>query len=76
MHLRETQSKVWRPKINNRPNRYKLGTLHSAFGPQTGTNQDYPPGLHISAREKNMCMSMSVCMYLHLCVCQHYKEYI
>lgn len=76
MHLRETQSKVWRPKINNRPNRYKISTLHSAFGPQTGTKPRLSSWVTYICKRKNMCMSMSVCMYLHLCVCQHYKEYI
>lgn len=69
MHLRETQSKVWRPKINNRPNRYKIRhpTL-KAFGPQTGTNQDYPPGLHISAREKKY-VYVYVCVYVSTSMC-------
>ena len=72
MHLRETHSKVWRPKINNRPNRYKIRhpTL-SIWSPDRNKPRLSSWVIDI-CKIKNMCMSMSVCMYLHLCVCQHY----
>ena len=62
------------PKYGDRkemtdPTDTKLGSLHSAFGPQTGTNQDYPPGLCISAREKIcVCLCLCVCIYVYVYV--------
>ena len=67
MHLRETQSKVWRPQRNNRPNRYKIRhpTL-SIWSPDRNKPRLSSWVIYI-CKIKNMCMSMSICMYLHLC---------
>ena len=72
MHLRETQSKVWRSKRNDRPNRYKirLPTL-SLWTPDRNKPRLSPWVMYICKR-KNMCMPVSVCMYLCLCICKHY----
>lgn len=72
MHLRETQSKVWRPKRNDRPNRYKIRHPTLSIWTPDRNKPRLSPWVMYTCKRKNMCMSVSVCMYLYLCICQHY----
>lgn len=67
MHLRETHSKVWRPKINNRPNRYKIRhpTL-SIWSPDR--NKPRLSSWVTGGKRKKICVCLCLCVCIYIYV--------
>ena len=67
-HLRGTQSKVWRPKRNDRPNGYKIRhpTLSIWTPDRNKPRFFFPWGIHICKRKhRYIYISVCVCVYLY-----------